>query len=431
MNGSGQSTFSTYLDKLENLGIEPSLAGILALCRELDDPQTKFDLIQVTGTNGKTSTSRIIQSLLTAHGQRVGVYTSPHLIGYRERIMVDGVEITEDDFADIGRLVQDKVEAAEATLKGRKITQFEVLTAAALAYFAFKARVDVAVLEVGMGARWDATSVGEPKVGVITNVSLDHAAWLGPEITDIAAEKAYVIKENNRVVVGPVSKEVMSIFEKRAHDVNASLLRYGRDFEAAASTGKLIFSTPLGAYTDIDLPAGGPWQADNALLGMVSAETYLNHALEIDEVRAVLFNSMVSGRAELIHGRPDLLLDGAHNPAGIERFLQFLKSEYDDRRLVFLISILKDKEASAMVESICRIDADIIFTTSDSPRASGSIELAKIARSLGARAISVTDPIEGLEKAKSIAGGKGLVAVTGSLYLVGMIRKYIESRTEG
>ncbi|MCK4268231.1 MAG: bifunctional folylpolyglutamate synthase/dihydrofolate synthase, partial [Actinomycetia bacterium] len=409
MNGSGQSTFSTYLDKLENLGIEPSLSGILALCRELDDPQTKFDLIQVTGTNGKTSTSRIIQSLLTAHGQRVGVYTSPHLISYRERIMVDGAEIAEDDFADIGRLVQDKVDAAEAALDGRKITQFEVLTATALAYFAFKARVDVAVLEVGMGARWDATSVGDPKVGVITNVSLDHADWLGPEIADIAAEKAYVIKENNRVAIGPVSTEVMTIFEKRAHDVNASLLRYGSDFEVAASTGKLIFSTPLGAYKDIDLPPGGPWQADNALLGTVSAEAYLKRALEIDKVRAVLFNSTVPGRAELIRSRPDLLLDGAHNPAGVERFLQFLNSEYDDRRLVFLISILKDKEASAMVESICRINAEIIFTASDNTRVSDPIVLAKIAKSLGARAISVTDPREGLEKAKSIAGRKGLV----------------------
>ncbi|HEB12102.1 MAG TPA: hypothetical protein ENI11_00290 [Actinobacteria bacterium] len=420
--------FSGYLDGLENLGIEPSLLGIEALCHELANPQSRFDTIQVTGTNGKTSTSRMIQALLSASGLTVGVYTSPHLEDYRERIMVDGVQISEADFSDIGGLVQEKARVAEQSLAGRRITQFEVITAAAFEYFARRA-VKVAVLEGGMGARWDATSLVAPEVGVVTNVSLDHAGWLGPKLEDIAGEKAYVIQEGNSVIIGPVSRVVMRIFDERATAVGAYLLKNGEHFsKSVRDSGELELVTPKGAYFGISLGASGPWQAENALLAAVSAETYLDNPLEPKTVRNVLDTVKVPGRAELVPGSPEYLLDGAHNRAGIERLVSFLRSQYQGRRLIFLVSILRDKEAPGMVADLCHLGNKIIFTSSKNPRCYEPDELKELASHSSAREVLSLEMGSAIKEAAAVAGDEGLVVVTGSLFLVGAVRKLLRNQ---
>ncbi len=428
MSGPGPADFSGYLDRLENLGIEPSLLGIEALCHELSNPQSRFDTIQVTGTNGKTSTSRMIQALLSAGDLTVGVYTSPHLEDYRERIMVDGVQISDTDFSDIGRLIQEKVSVAQRSLDGRHITQFEVITAAALEYFA-RRRVKVAVLEVGMGARWDATSLVAPKVGVVTNVSLDHAAWLGPKLEDIAGEKAYVIQEGNTVIIGPVSGAVMSIFDERAAAVGADLLKIGEHYaKSVRDSGELDMVTPEGSYSGVSLRASGPWQADNALLATVSAEAYSHGQLELETVRTVLGTVKVPGRAELVPGSPDFLLDGAHNRAGLKRLVTFLRSQYQGRRLILLVSVLRDKQAQAMVADLCSLGAKIIFTAGDNPRCYRPDELGDMAAHLNTHEISSLEIRPAMKEAVADAGDEGLVVVTGSLFLVGAIRKLLRNQ---
>ncbi len=428
MSGPDPVDFSGYLDGLENLGIEPSLLGIEALCRELSNPQSRFETIQVTGTNGKTSTSRMIQALLSASGLTVGVYTSPHLEDYRERIMVDGVQITEADFSDIGRLVQEKVPVAERSLDSRRITQFEVITAAAFEYFA-RREVKVAILEVGMGARWDATSLVAPKVGVVTNVSLDHAAWLGPKLEDIAGEKSYVIQEENTVVVGPVSSSVMRVLDERAAAVGAKLLKTGEHFaKSVRDSGELDMVTPKGSYSCVSLGASGSWQEENALLATVSAEVYSGNSFDLETIQTTLGKVKVPGRAELVSGSPEFLLDGAHNRASLEKLVAFLGSQYRGRRLIFLVSILRDKEAALMVSDLCRLGAKIIFTASDNPRCHKPDELMEMATGLGAKDVSALEVRPAIKEVTRVAGDDRLVVVTGSLFLVGEVRKLLRNQ---
>lgn len=410
----GGAGFSAYLDSLANFGIEPSLDGIEALCRRLGDPQKQFDVIQITGTNGKTSTARMIQALLTAHGLSCGLYLSPHLTDYPERIGVDGVEIDDADFEEIGRSVREQTAAAERSLNGRRITQFEVITAAALAYFARRG-VRVAVLEVGMGGRWDATSIASPSVAVITNVTMDHADWLGPELTDIAGEKSYVIRAGNTVITGPASPEVEAVFEARAQSEGAGLLKAGRDFSLARTAG-------------ITLGVAGPWQPDNAAMAIAAAEAYLKQPLNAETVRRALAAVRSPGRAELFPGEPDIFLDGAHNLDGVNALVGYLSTRFSGRKLVLLVSILRDKAAPAMVAKLLEAGREIIFTASDNPRCLTPGELARLAKDHGVSATEEPRADAALAKAKSEAGKSGIVVVTGSLYLVGAIRKLLKNQ---
>jgi len=420
--------FSAYLDSLGNLGIEPSLAGIEAVCRALGDPQEKYDVIQVTGTNGKTSTSRMIQALLSAHGIKCGLYLSPHLESYRERVSVNGVEIDEGGFEELGRSVREKITAVEESLGGRRVTQFEVITAAAFAYFERRG-VRVAVVEVGMGGRWDATSVAVPKVAVITNVTMDHADWLGPALTDIAGEKSYVIRAGNTVVVGPAAPEIRAIFERRAVGEKAKLIVVGEDARVEADEHHAVaIETPKAVYGGIRLGVAGHWQERNAVTALAAAEAYVGQALNIETTRRALAQVRSPGRAELIEGAPEILLDGAHNQSGVDALSAHLRLEYADRNPVLVVSILRDKAAPVMVETLDKAGREIIFTDSGNPRCLDPYELSDMA---AGEAVTVTvepDPALALEMAKDLAGEKGLVVVTGSLYLVGVVRKLLRNQ---
>lgn len=422
--------FSSYLDSLANFGIEPSLEGIRALCRELGDPQKSFNIIQVTGTNGKTSTARMIQALLTDHGTSCGLYVSPHLESYRERIGIDGEDIGKADFEDIGRLIEAKIKTAEESLGGRHITQFEAITAAGLAYFARRG-ARVAVVEVGMGGRWDATSVVPAAVAVITNVTMDHADWLGPELADIAAEKAGVIKSGNIAVIGDIGDDIKTVFEKRAEAQESTVLFAGRDFSIDRfSKEGFSLKTPLSVYSDISVCVGGPWQSRNALLAVMAAEAYLKSKLDENKARQALKNVRCPGRAELVKGDPDILLDGAHNEAGMEALIDYLRQNFSNRRAVLLVSILRDKSAPQMIEQLCRFSKRIVFTASTNPRCLQTDELAKLARRYGVDTIQESDLSSALACAKREAGGGGkdFVVATGSLYLVGEVRKLLKNQ---
>jgi dihydrofolate synthase / folylpolyglutamate synthase len=420
----GAAGFGSWLDQLSNRGIEPSLEGVRALCRELGDPQAGFAAIQVTGTNGKTSTARVIHALLAAEGLSAGLYTSPHLETYRERIVFNGAEIDPRAFESLGERVKAAAVSAEARLGDRKITQFEAITAAALAGFADRG-VEVAVLEVGMGGRWDATSVVAPRVGLVTNVTRDHAEWLGPELTDIAGEKSYVFRDGNTAVIGPLEPAAKEVFRARASSEGCRLLEHGVDFSFTARDGWLEFRTPLGVYDRLSLGLRGAWQADNALLAVVGAEAYLRRGFDPETVRRTLRDVRSPGRAELLPGEPQIVLDGAHNEAGLAALASWWNQEFGDRPTVLVASILADKDVASMLRNLARVGGDIIFTTGENPRSLAAAELTRLAAGLGISSTAVDRLDEALAQAAAVAGPQGLVLVTGSLYLVGSARKLL------
>ncbi len=416
--------FPDYLDALSNLGIEPSLSGIQALCKELGDPQLEFNSIQVTGTNGKTSTVRMLDSLLIAHGVRCGRYTSPHLETYRERITLGGELIEPAEFEAVGALLREKKTAAEGNLDGRLITQFETVTAAALKAFA-RAGVESAVLEVGMGGRWDATSVVSADVAVVTNVTLDHAEWLGPGLTDIAAEKSYVLREGNTGVIGKMRDDVAAVFRTRAQSTGSGLLEAGRDFEARKTGDSIEFRTPLSVYPGIGLGMLGDWQAENALTAVTAAEAFIGEPLDQDKVRRVLRDIRSPGRAELFESRPAVLLDGAHNLAGACALAGLISSEFADRPRVFIISAMRDKTVTKMLDALAKNQGDFIFVGVDDPRGMSTPELMECAAGLDARREESSSLEEALRKAVARVGPEGLIVVTGSLHLVGPARSLL------
>lgn len=416
--------FTAYLDSLSNLGIEPSLGAVEALAAELGKPQNRFPVIQITGTNGKTSTARMVQALLTAHGLRAGLYLSPHLVAYEERIAIDGIEIDAAEFDLVGREVRAAAAAAERGLDGRKITQFEAITAAALKFFADQ-RVDVAVLEVGMGARWDATSISVPKVGVITTVSMDHAEWLGPTLADIAVEKSYVIKTGNTVVIGEASPEAQEIFAARVEAEGARAYWLGRDFSVLTAADSITVAAPAGTYDQIHLGVAGQWQAQNVAMAITATEAFLARGLRPEKVREALAAVRSPGRAELWPGPPDILLDGAHNQAGVEALASFLGAEFSGRPIVFVISILRDKAAAGMVKELVGISRKLVVTASDNPRCFSPQELAAMVAEAGGRP-EIRDNIEqAMRRARDLVEPDALIVITGSLYLVGAARRLL------
>jgi dihydrofolate synthase/folylpolyglutamate synthase len=418
MNLVPEDGFAAYLDSLSNFGIEPSLDGIKALCDALGNPQASLAAIQITGTNGKTSVARMTGAILEAHGVSSGIYISPHLESYRERIIIRDQEISGEAFEALGDSVREAVGRAEH--EKRRITQFEALTGAALQAFA-DAGIGAAILEVGMGGRWDATSIVRPSVSVITNVTLDHADWLGPELTDIADEKSYVIKEGTVAVTGEMEAALEAIFVARAIAVEGRLLRSGRDFSYHRTADGLEMTTPLARYSNILLGPAGQWQASNALLATVAAEAFLGRPLDEKAVRSALAEVACPGRAELFPGRPKVLLDGAHNLAGIKELVEYVRHQYADSEPVFVTAILRDKSAPEMIGELGRLGR-LVFVTIDNPRRLTAGELLEIAVAKGFAAEAAETIPEALERARHLAGPEGLVIVTGSLYLVGPAR---------
>ncbi len=418
--------FATYLDLLANFGIEPSLVGIEALCQALDGPQRGLPAIQITGTNGKTSTARMAGEILTAHGLTVGVYTSPHLESYTERILINGQPLSSEAFEVLGRVVRSAVVVAEEALDPsgeRRITQFEVLTGAALKVFA-DAEVDVAIVEVGMGGRWDATSVVRPAVSIATNVTLDHAEWLGPELTDIAAEKAYVLKEGTVGVVGEMGEDVEAVFRTRADTVGGRLLSTSTDFSYEASGTGVRITSPLREYAQLRVGPAGEWQLANATLATVAAEAFLGQELDDARLRDALSRATSPGRAELFPGRPDILIDGAHNLAGVRALVDYVRASYPDRRLAVVTAVMRDKGAVDMSVELGAL-GPLIVVDVDNPRCVPALELAGAVRERGLAAQAMPSIEAALDEGRALAGADGLVVVAGSLYLAGPVRSLL------
>jgi dihydrofolate synthase/folylpolyglutamate synthase len=365
------------------------LSRIEALLDLLGSPQRAYPAIHLTGTNGKTSTARIAESLLRAHGLRTGAYTSPHLDTVRERIMVDGVPISADKFVEIYQEVAPVAQFLdEKDGSAESLTYFDLTTAMALAAFA-DAPVNVAVVEVGLGGTEDSTNVLQANTCVITPIGLDHMEWLGDTVHDIAVAKSGIIYPGSTVVCAVQPEEAMEPILDRCTEVGASIAREGVDFgvlrRGLAVGGQVLTLQGLGGvYEDVFLPLHGAHQAQNAAVALAAVEAFLGagattRQLDPETVREGFALATSPGRLERVRHSPTILLDAAHNAPGMTATVAALQEEFAFSRLVAVVAVLADKDAAAILDLLEPIVDSIVVTRNTSPRAMPTDQLADLA----------------------------------------------------
>ncbi|MEV6637145.1 folylpolyglutamate synthase/dihydrofolate synthase family protein [Actinoplanes sp. NPDC051470] len=418
------------------------LRKIKDLMDVLGSPQRAYPSIHLTGTNGKTSTARMIDSLLRAHGLHTGRYTSPHLETIRERISLDGEPISEEELVATYNEVEPLAELIDSRVT-EPLTYFDLTTAMAYAKFA-DAPVDVAVIEVGMGGEDDATNVIEAGVCVITPIGLDHTEWLGDTIEDIAWAKAGIIHKDATVITALQTEDAMRPLLERSAEMSATLAREGSEFGVVrrdiAVAGQLLTLQGLGGvYDEIFLPLHGAHQAQNAALALAAVEAFLgageDKQLEPEVVRAGFAQVDSPGRLERVRSAPAILLDGAHNPHGMAATVAALEEEFSFRHLVAVVAVLGDKDASGLLDLLEPIAARIVVTRNSSPRSMPLEELKQAAEEIfGEDRVTVAENMpDAIEEAVVLAesdtdgelSGVG-VLITGSIMTVADARKLLK-----
>lgn len=406
---------------VEGLSLEP----IRRLVGVLGDPQRAFKVVHVTGTNGKGSVARMVSALLVEHGLSVGTYSSPHLERINERLMWNLEPISDHDFA---ALMTDIAELEP--LAGVTPSYFELLTAAALSWFAHSA-VDVAVVEVGLLGRFDATNVVDADVAVITNIGFDHTDGVGDWRAAIASEKAGIIKPESFLVLGETDPELREIFEREPHV--GTWLR-GEDFDVerdrVAVGGRLLdLRTPGGVIEDVFVPLHGRHQADNAAVAVAATEAFFARALDVEVVRAAFAGLTVPGRFEVLGHFPLVIVDAAHNPDGASALADTMNDEFDvGGRRILVVGMLAERDVGAMLEAFDTGRADVLIAcTAPSPRAVPGQVIAQIARERFAGLdVEVVAGVEAaVSRALAIASEDDVVLVTGSSYVAGAARAHL------
>ncbi|MEU7826810.1 folylpolyglutamate synthase/dihydrofolate synthase family protein [Catellatospora sp. NPDC049111] len=418
------------------------LGRIEDLLDVLGSPQRAYPSIHLTGTNGKTSTARMIDSLLRAHGLHTGRYTSPHLETVRERISLDGQPVDEERFAAVYAEVGPLAELIDAR-SDEPLTYFDMTTALAFATFA-DAPVDVAVVEVGLGGAEDATNVIQAGVAVITPIGLDHTEWLGDTIADIALAKSGIVHEGATLICALQPEEAMEPILERCAEVGATVAREGSEFGVIernlALGGQVLTLQGLGGvYDEIFLPLHGAHQAQNAALALAAVEAFLgagkDRQLEVELVREGFASSSSPGRLERVRNAPTVLVDAAHNPHGMAATVAALTEEFSFRRLVAVVAMLGDKDAEGVLELLEPVVDELVCARNSSPRALPAEELAEIAYEIfGEDRVHVhaelPDAIEAavtLAEADIDAGISGVgVLITGSVVTVADARKLFQ-----
>jgi dihydrofolate synthase/folylpolyglutamate synthase len=391
-----------YLLSLELFGMRFGLERMRRLMTALDHPERAFESIHVVGTNGKSSTTRMIAAILRAHGQRTGAYLSPHLVSFGERIRIDDEDLTASEFGAAvtrARGAADKVDRRAAA--DDHVTQFEALTAAAYSEMA-RREVDTAVIEAGLGGRYDATNVIPSTVQVLTSVGLEHTRWLGPTITDIAGEKLDVVQPGATLVLGSsLHPDAVAVAER-----------------VAAARGARIVQAPADPGVEVGAP--GAYQRRNFALARTAAETFLGE-LDSGALARAAAEVRIPGRMQQIDSEPLTLVDGAHNPDGIRAVAESLPELVGEQgRVVAVVSILDDKDAAGMLAALGESVDELVLTHADNPRALSPGTLLSLARQVhGPHGEIVSDPRGAVRRARELAGPDGVVIATGALKLVG------------
>jgi dihydrofolate synthase/folylpolyglutamate synthase len=390
-----------YLLSLELFGMRFGLDRMHRLMTVLGLPQRRFASIHVVGTNGKSSTVRFCAAILERHGLRTGSYTSPHLGSFRERIEVGEEPVPEADFAAAVARAAQAAELVNRTAEpDDQVTQFEALTAAAYHELARRG-VEVAVIEAGLGGRFDATNVIPSKVQVITSVGLEHTRWLGPTLKDIAEEKLAVVRDHGTLVMGALDDESRAVAEHTARLRRSSLVRAGSDI-------------------GLQLRAPGRFQRGNFAIAAAAAEAFLGRPLDPAGLEAAARETTIPGRVEIVAHDPLTVYDGAHNPAGAHALAESLGDVLGERRpRVAVIGVLEDKDAAAMLAELLPHVDQVVYTRSQNQRSLSPATLASLAEKLGGPpGVTVSDPRAAVGHARSLAGRGGAVLATGSIYLI-------------
>jgi dihydrofolate synthase / folylpolyglutamate synthase len=398
----------------------PTLDRMRALCELLGDPHRAYPVVHLTGTNGKGSTARMLTALLTAHGLTTGTYTSPHLETLNERMAWNGEPIPDEALAE--HLLS--IEPLERHL-GVELTHFEVLTAAAFTWFADLA-VDVGVIEVGLGGRWDATNVSDGQVAVVTNIGLDHAEVIGPTLREIAEEKSGIVKPGATLILGERRPDLAAPFQARgASEVWRRDVEFGCVRNVVAHGGRVFdLQTPGASYDDVFVPLHGPHQGDNAACAVAAAEAFFGRTLDQGVVADAMGAVQIPGRFEIAGRAPLTVLDGAHNPDGAAALARTLGEDFSGRTpTVVVVGFTLGRDPAEMLTTMgVPVSARAICCRPPHPRGLPAAEVADAARAVGFDA-EVADSVRGaVDRARDLAGRDGFVLVTGSLYLVGEAR---------
>jgi dihydrofolate synthase/folylpolyglutamate synthase len=420
--------------------IDPTLERVAALLDLLGNPQTAYPVVHITGTNGKTSTARMIDALFTSVGLRTGRFTSPHLQVVTERISLDGVPITPRRYVDAYRDIEPYLPLIDAKFSVR-LSKFEVLTAMAFALFA-DAPVDVAVIEVGIGGSWDSTNVADGKVAVIGPVDVDHVEFLGSDVVGIARDKAGIIKPGAVAIIGEQRPEVLTELLRRVVEVDAAVARAGDEFgvldrEIGVGGQQLRLQGLGGVYDEIFLPLHGKHQAANAANALAAVEAFFaagpQTQLDQDAVRQGFASVTSPGRLEPVRAAPTVLLDAAHNPHGATALAAALTEEFDFRKLVGVVAVMADKDARGILTALEPVVEEVVLTENSSMRSMPVDDLAAIAKDIFGTDRIVVEPqlpnaVEtAVELAEDIAepghplSGAGVI-ITGSVVTAGEAR---------
>lgn len=412
--------FLNHIYGLGRFGIKPGLERITSLLHALHDPQAAFKSIHVAGTNGKGSTSSFLASIVKKGGYRVGLFTSPHLVSFTERIRVDGCEITEEQVLERGQRV------LSAAPPGT--TFFEIVTALACLHFA-EQQVDLAVMEVGMGGRLDATNALQGTLSVITPIGLDHCEFLGSSLAAIAREKAGVAKGFHPVVASLQQPEALAEIQMHCRKLQSPLYRFGCEFTAEWEENGFSYRGIGVSLRHVKPGIPGNYQLTNAAAALASAEILGQQGFhfDTDALRAGIEEARWPGRMEMISVSPRILLDGAHNPAGSAALCQAL-SDIPRNRLLLVAGVMGDKDLDGILGPLLKLADQVYLVTSAVARALPSAELATFCRARGVEVTNAGTVAAGLAAACNGAGAEDLVLVSGSLFIVGEARAILLSQ---
>lgn len=437
-----ESVYAELLGRAPENKMEPRLAPLFRAMDVLGEPNKAFPIIHVTGTNGKTSTSRMIESVLRAHGLSTGRYTSPHLSKVTERISIDGHPVSDETFVRIWDEIRPYLQIVDSELEAEgqpRLTYFECLTILGFAVFADQP-VNVAIIEVGLGGITDATNVGDGQVSVVTPISLDHTDLLGDTTEDIAHEKAGIIKPGGYLISAAQPLDAAQVLLEKAKEMGVPFrfegVEFGVESRAVAVGGQMVTIQGIsGRYPDLLVPLHGAHQAQNAAVAVAALEAFFGGEKELDaEVLQEGFAAVTSpGRLEVVRTAPTIIVDAAHNPDGIKAAAAALREAFTFTRLVPVVGVLKEKDAEEILrelrESLGDMAVEYCFTQSNSPRAVPAAELAELAVDLGFGednvhvAEQLDDALEwAVERAEANDDLSGGVLVTGSITLVAEAR---------
>ncbi|MBR1845190.1 MAG: bifunctional folylpolyglutamate synthase/dihydrofolate synthase [Oscillospiraceae bacterium] len=410
-----------YIHAVQWRGSKPGLSRTFALLSKLGDPHKRLKFVHVAGTNGKGSTCACIASILQASGYKVGLYTSPYITRFNERMQINGVSISDQALCTLAEQVRPQAESMED-----KPTEFELITALALLWFARK-QCDIVVLEVGLGGTLDSTNVIDcPEVAVITAIDLDHTGVLGSTVAEVAAAKAGIIKEGGTVVSYGQKPEADAVISAAAAERHANLIQPDWDSLVIRSLEPDCTVMDFGGLTQLRLPLLATYQPYNAAMAVTAAQCLREKGWHISkhDIRQGIETVRWPGRFELLRKNPPFLLDGSHNPHGIRATAESLALRYPGRKFVFLMGVMADKDVPAMIQAVAPLAQSFVTVTPDNPRAMPAEDLAALIGSVTHLPVTACDAIPvGVAAALEQSGAAGAVCALGSLYFSGQIRQ--------